>query len=170
MPFLKRHARALTLLMAIGAFGLVATAVMLTHWLSLLPCHLCIFQRVLHLAIGLFLVVAWGGWNGRWIPAISLAKSIVFSLTGLAIAGYQVWLQWNPQTIFGCGVGQQGVIERFVEWLSDLCPILFMAGGLCEEDDLIIFGLSIAIWSFIAFAGFLIGCAGLLFMRCRVHR
>ena len=145
MHLLKKYARALTLLMAIGALGLVAMAVILTEWLSLAPCQLCIFQRVLHLAIGLALFVAWVSWNGRWIPVVSLIKSIVFALTGLATAGYQVWLQWNPQTTLGCGVGQQGIIERFVEWLGNLAPLLFMAGGICEDDDLLILGLSIAV-------------------------
>ncbi|MEA5097323.1 MAG: disulfide bond formation protein B [Burkholderiaceae bacterium] len=157
----------MTLLMAIGAFGLVATAVTLTELLSLAPCHLCIFQRVLHLAIGLALFVAWISWNGRWIPVVSMVKSIVFALAGLATAGYQVWLQWNPQTTFGCGVGQRDIIERFVEWLGTLVPLLFMSGGLCEDDDLLIFGLSIAVWSLLAFIGFLIGGISLLVARSK---
>lgn len=164
---LRKHARTLALLMALGAFALVLVAVVLTHWQSLLPCHLCIFQRVLHLAVGLALLFVWAGWRSRWISTISLLKSIVFALAGLATAGYQVWLQQTPQTTFGCGAGQQGLIERFVEWLSDLSPLLFRAGGLCQDDDLIIFGLSIAVWSFVAFAGFLIGSIGLLVGRGR---
>ncbi|RJX31764.1 MAG: disulfide bond formation protein B [Oxalobacter sp.] len=162
---LQRYARISALLMAIGALALVAIAVILTQHLSLQPCHLCVFQRVLFLGISLALLFAWGGWNGRWIPKVSLIKSAVISIGGLATAGYQVWLQWYPQSSFGCGVGQQGIIERFVNWLAQFSPLLFKAGGLCEEDDLVIFGLSIAVWSFLAFAGLLIGSLTLLMAR-----
>lgn len=165
MYLLRRHARSLALLLAIGAFALVLVAVVLTHWLALLPCHLCIFQRVLHLAVGATLLVAWASWRGRLIPFISLINTVAFSVAGLIAAGYQVWLQWHPLSSLGCGVGQQGVIERFVEMLSDWIPTLFMAGGLCEDDDLVILGLSIAVWSFLAFAGFLISSVTLIIVR-----
>ncbi len=165
MYLLRRHAKSLALLLAIGAFALVLVAVVLTHWLALLPCHLCIFQRVLHLAVGAALLAAWASWNGKLIPLISLIQTVAFSVTGLIAAGYQVWLQWQPLSSLGCGVGQQGWIERFVEMLSDWIPTLFMAGGLCEDDDLLILGLSIAVWSFLAFAGFLVSSVTLLIVR-----
>lgn len=165
MHLFQRYGKGLALLMAIGSLALVVIAVILAHLLAVQACHLCVFQRVLFLAVSLALLFVWGTWKGYWIPLISLLKGALFSLSGLITAGYQVWLQWHPQSSLGCGVGQQGIIERFVEWLAQLSPLLFMTGGLCQDDDLVIFGLSIAVWSFLAFSGLLLGCLALLITR-----
>jgi len=45
----------LWLILALAAAGLVAGSLILTVWLDLYPCHLCIFQRLLLMVIAVLL-------------------------------------------------------------------------------------------------------------------
>ena len=140
-------------LLSLAAVALVATAIVLTEWLHLNPCHLCIFQRLQQL----FLAVcfAFGGWF-LWRPAGRLWVSTggLMALSGMAVAGFQSWEQWFPELVGGCSGAEPNQIERLVEWLGVRWPTLFMATGFCESKELVIFGLSLANWSFVAFTGF----------------
>ncbi|MBK1648197.1 disulfide bond formation protein B [Rhabdochromatium marinum] len=134
----------LALLCAIAA----ATTVGLTAWLQLSPCHLCIFQRLLlmlmaPLALLAVLRAPWGTLAGS---AFSL-----LALTGAVTAAYQSWLQLQPPGSISCVGADMGPIERLVEWLGGLWPTLFMAGGFCEDRELVILGLSLANWALVLY-------------------
>jgi protein dithiol:quinone oxidoreductase len=47
--------------------------------------------------------------------------------------------------------GTPGLLERWVEWLGQQAPTLFMATGFCEDEGLSILGLSLANWALILF-------------------
>jgi disulfide bond formation protein DsbB len=157
------HGRPLLSAMALAALGMVATAIVLTEWLRLNPCHLCIFQRILHMGLALcFALAALGfghrGWRRFWLLAGGL-----IALAGVGVAGFQSWEQWYPELAGGCTGAEPGLIEQLVEWLGIRWPRLFMATGFCESKELVILGLSLANWSFLAFAGFASMASLLLF-------
>ena len=131
--------------------GLVATGLVMESVYRLNPCPLCIFQRVLYLAIsGLGLV-------GLLLPRISrLWAGLIapIALGGLATAGYQSWMQAFPHTVTECSYTNPNLIERFVDWLGMQWPAMFMATGFCSSRDWEFLGLSFANWSALAFAGF----------------
>ncbi|OJW52135.1 MAG: hypothetical protein BGO63_18495 [Candidatus Accumulibacter sp. 66-26] len=140
--------------MSLVALGIVATAIVLTEWLRLNPCHLCIFQRILHMGLALCFALAalsFGHSASRrfWVLAGGL-----IALAGLGVAGFQSWEQWYPEMVGGCTGAEPGLIEQLVEWLGIRWPRLFMATGFCESKELVILGLSLANWSFLAYAGF----------------
>ncbi len=144
--------RLLWLLLALAAAGLVASSLVLTAWLDLHPCPLCIFQRLLFMVIavlGLAACLLRGGWQ-------RLAGGFILLLSGfgIGVAGYQSWLQAQPPGSAACAGGEPGAIERLVEWLGQRLPELFLATGFCEEKELVILGLSLANWALIAFAVF----------------
>jgi len=152
-------------LLAAGSVALVAGSFVLTAWMNLHPCHLCIFQRLLFMKLGvLFLFAAWlwprpvGWWSGL--------ASLPIALVGIATAGYQSWLQIQPPGSISCMGGEPSLIERLVEWLGQRQPELFLATGFCEEAELSILGLSLANWALVSFAAFF-AIAGWALIRAR---
>jgi disulfide bond formation protein DsbB len=144
---------------------LVAVAVGLTHLLELNPCPLCILQRVIDIVLGLLLLaVAAAGAAARFAKSV-LALALAVASGGIAVAGYQSWLQWSPPQL-SCGPAGRGPIELLVAWLGERVPWLFRATGACESTELSILGLSLANWSLAAYVGF----AALLVVLLRVQR
>ncbi|OQA29813.1 MAG: disulfide bond formation protein B [Betaproteobacteria bacterium ADurb.Bin341] len=165
-PFV-RHGRALTLVMAAGSLLLVVLSVLMTQLWNLHGCYLCMFQRLLFLGIMLALLIACWGWPHRGATLAMLALALLISLWGVGVAVYQSWLQWFPQLELSCGTGNQNFMEVTVEWLGRLSPNLFMATGLCEDDDFKIFWLSLANWAALSYLAVSAGCVGLLWARAK---
>jgi len=138
-------------LVALGSAGLVAASLVLTAWLGLHPCHLCIFQRVLFMALAVLGALAAWRPQGALGPLAGLAVLPV-TAAGVAAAGYQSWLQAQPAGSASCVASEPTAIELFIEWLGRLQPDLFLASGFCENAELTIFGLSLANWALVAHA------------------
>ena len=142
--------RSLWMLIAAASAGLALASILLTEWLTLQPCHLCIFQRLLYMLMAPLALMA--------ALSTGLARRISGALTALAAAGgavtatYQAWLQAQPAGSVSCIGPDMGPIERLVEWLGMQLPSLFMATGFCEDEALIILGLSLAQWALLCFA------------------
>ena len=140
--------------MALAALGMVAMAIVLTEWLRLNPCHLCIFQRILHMGLALCFALAALGFGHRSRRRFWVLAGGLIALAGMGVAGFQSWEQWYPELAGGCPGAEPGLIQQLVEWLGIRWPRLFMATGFCESKELVILGLSLANWSFLAYAGF----------------
>jgi protein dithiol:quinone oxidoreductase len=144
----------LWIFLALAAASIAFASVVVTPWLDLEPCHLCIFQRLLFMVLALLAgVAALTGCIGMARP-VALLPGLLFLIiaaTGGSISAYQSWLQWHPLESISCVGGQLGPIERLVEWLGQLVPSLFLATGFCEDKQLVIYGLSLANAAFAAF-------------------
>ena len=160
-----QHGRALTLLMAFCSLLLVILSVILTQVWMLNACYLCMFQRFLFLVITPLPLLAWWRWRDRCTPVVLLLLVALVALGGMGVAGYQSWLQWFPELNLSCGAGNQNLMEQTVEWLGRLSPTMFMATGMCEDDNFKIFALSLANWSLLSFLGLFVGSLGLLWFR-----
>lgn len=164
-PMTGQRLRLLVAATGCASLLLVAFAVALTHLLELNPCPLCIFQRVIDIALGVLLLgAAAAGGAARFVRA-ALALALALASGGIAVAGYQSWLQWSPPQL-SCGPAGQGPIELSVAWLGEQIPWLFLATGACESTELSILGLSLANWSLVAYVGF----AALIVVLLRAHR
>lgn len=144
-------ARAWFASLAVGSVGLVAVGLQMQALLRLSPCPLCIFQRVLYLAIGAVALL------GVLLPAVRFVWGGLITLTGLgglAVAAYQSWMQAFPQLATECGYTDPNAIERLVDWLGMQWPSLFLATGFCTSRDWVFLGMSMANWSVFVFAGF----------------
>lgn len=156
-------------ILAAGAFGLVAASFVLTAWLELHPCHLCIFQRLLYMILtALALLAAWRA--GRPGGLIAGLAALPTAALGAGVAAYQSWLQVQPPGSISCVGGQPGLIERLVEWLGQRLPELFLATGFCEDAELTVLGLTLANGSLIAFLAFLIAAAWALAIQARTNK
>lgn len=143
------------LILALASAVLVAGSLLLTAALDLQPCYLCIFQRLLFMilvVVGLAAVFSASTGLRRAVGVLGLP----IALLGAGTAAYQSWLQRQPVDTVSCLSGEPGLIERLVEWLGQFSPGLFLATGFCEDDGLVILGLTLANWSLLAFLAALI--------------
>jgi len=167
--WLTDHPRQALAVLALAACGVATASILLTHWLRLNPCYLCIFQRLLSiklaLCFGLGALLPWR--SGRQI--FTLFAGLI-ALCGLGAAGFQSWEQWYPEVVGSCVGTEPNLIERLVEWMGSQWPSLFMVSGLCESKELEILGLSLANWSFLAFTGFAMAAFYLLWLGLKQNR
>ena len=70
------------------------------------------------------------------------------------VAARQSWLQWYPPETASCGRDFYGMIETFP--LKRAIPMIFKGSGDCTKVDWTFLGGSIANWSFLCFAFFLV--------------
>jgi disulfide bond formation protein DsbB len=147
--------------LALGVFGLVAVGMELQHLLRLAPCPFCIFQRLLYLIIGLVALAGVLLPGGRLLWSALIAA---LAAGGVAVAGYQTWMQAFPLLATECGYSDPNAIERLVDWLGMEWPSLFLATGFCTSREWEFLALSMANWSLLIFAG-IVGYAALLFWR-----
>lgn len=147
--------RLTVLFMSLGALGIGLAAIILANTLKLEACHLCIFQRMVYFVIGAVLLIAFLVWNLYFLRFATLAVAAGFSVWGSVVAAQQSWLQWFPDSGLTCTIVEPGVTERLIDWLGQLYPLFFMATGSCGSKDLVVFGLSLANWSFLVLLVFL---------------
>ncbi len=143
--------RTLHLVLGLGCFVLVGFAlVYLQQSAGLLPCPLCVMQRIAYLLFGATALLAAAlpaRRGGRWLYFALLEA---WALAGATIAAWQVYLTYHPQAA-ECGISAE---ERFLNSLplAHWWPAMFEANGDCTKVDWTFFGLSVPELSLIAFA------------------
>lgn len=154
MTLTRRHTNLLGVAACAGALGFALFA---QYGLKLTPCHLCIFQRVLVLGLGLVFLAAALHDPGRVGARIyALLISIAATATA-ATAGRHVWIQMQPPgSVPGCGADLDFMLEVFP--LMQVIIKVFKAGGECAKIDFSFLGVSMPGWVLV-FA-VIIGAAG----------
>ncbi len=165
MNDLLERPRLLTALLALLAFCVAAASVLLTDWLQLNPCYLCIVQRSLAILVALILALV-VILPRRWVSIVLLPLTGALALGGMVAAAFQSYEQWYPHDV-SCTASQPNILEQAVDWLGNHYPTLFMATGFCEDKELEIFWLSLANWSFLCFCFFAIASFWLLLRQIR---
>ena len=149
---------------ALACVLLIAVALYMQYGMGLEPCPLCIFQRLAIMALAVVFILATfvnpQGWGRRLVGAFVL----LFAAAGGAVAGRQVWLQHLPEDqVPACGPGLDYMLEVF-PWRK-VVDLVLRGSGECAEVHWRLFGLSIAEWMILVFAGLLILGGGLLLPR-----
>lgn len=152
--------RLLTGLLALFAFCVAAATVLLTEWLHLNPCYLCIVQRSLAMLVALFLALAVVV-HRHSVSLVFLPLTGLSALGGMVAAAFQSYEQWYPHDV-SCIANEPNLLEKMVDWLGNQYPTLFMATGFCENKELEIFGLSLANCAFLCFSLIIVAVIWLL--------
>ncbi|MDM0111095.1 disulfide bond formation protein B [Variovorax sp. J22R133] len=151
-------------LICLACIAMLAFGLYLQHVVGLEPCPMCVVQRYALVAVALFTGLASAA-RGRGLRLTWAVLAIIASIGGAFTAARQSWLQWHPPEFVSCGRDIYGMIETFP--LQRALPMIFKGSGDCSKVDWTFLGLSIANWSFIAFAVFAVLVIGLIFSRGR---
>lgn len=133
----------------IACAGLIAFALYAEHVLLLMPCPLCVFQRMAVISLGIIFLAAAlhdpSGWGRRvYATLILLAMG-----GGVAVAGRHVWLQnLPPEEVPACGAGYEYLMETLP--FMDAMRAIFTGSGECAEIGWQFLGLSMPGWVFIS--------------------
>jgi protein dithiol:quinone oxidoreductase len=157
--------RIIFLLIFLVCAGLVSYAVSLQYSDDLLPCPLCVIQRIAYWLIGLTALLAFLHHPQQLGRRLYSGLIILFALAGAVVAGRQAWLVRFPES-FECGISPE---EAFLNALSlaQWWPDMFEANGDCTDNSWQLLSLTIPDWSLIAFAAIGI-MAGLLWRAQKV--
>ena len=123
---------------------------------------MCIVQRYALVLVALFAALA-GATGRKGLQITGGLLALLAALGGAYTAAQQSWLQWYPPAVVSCGRDLYGMIETFP--LKRALPMIFRGGGDCSQVDWTFLTLSIANWSFIAFAVFTVLIVALLVRR-----
>lgn len=156
MKFLT--SRQLNLAGFVACVGMMAYALYAEHVLMLMPCPLCVFQRMAVIALGVVFLVAAihnpAGWGNRVYAALVFLSAAV----GVGVAGRHVWLQNLPaDQVPSCGPGFDYIIDSFP--LADALKLIFTGSGECASSDWSFVGLSMPAWVVISVA--VVGVVGI---------
>lgn len=151
IPFLTNRRRG-NYLGAVVCASLMAFALFVQHGLGLVPCPLCVFQRIAVIATGAVFLIAGLHNPGNVGARIYAVFLIVVTGLGAAVAGRHVWIQsLPPDEVPACGPGLDYMLEFFP--LTDTLKMVFEGSGECAKIDWMFLGLSMPAWVFIALTG-----------------
>lgn len=141
--------RIIFLIIFLSCAGLIGYAIYLQLFEDLLPCPLCVAQRIAYWAIGLTALIAYFTQSSSVILKIFGAMIVVFAMTGAVIAGRHAWLIRFPES-FECGISPE---EAFLNALplAQWWPTMFEANGDCADTSWKFLLLTIPDWSLIVF-------------------
>ncbi len=138
--------------MAIAAVGLLGAAFFLEHQMGLVPCPLCMMQRIWVGVVGLVALIT-AVWGGGY--RIGAAGVTVAALVGSGFSLRQLWLQsLPPDQVPACGPDLYYMVEVFP--LSEVLLAMTVGTGDCAEVHPVL-GLSIPAWVLLAFMAFIVG-------------
>lgn len=162
MSSVKLTSRKAWLGVGLVSLALAASSLILTPLLGLNACYLCVFQRFMFMVLGLTALLAASGFLERLFGVLALPLAAL----GASAAGYQSWLQAQPEGSVSCIGGEPNLIERLSYFLAEVMPSLFNVTGFCADEELVIIGLSLANWALIAFSvSFMAGVWAILARR-----
>ena len=141
--------RLLFLFILLICISLLGYAQYLQHLEGLLPCPLCVAQRIVYWVLGLVALLAFLH-NPKVIGHrfYSVLMSIL-ALIGTIIAARHAWLIRYPES-FECGISPEEVFLNSLP-LASWWPGMFEANGNCADVDWKFLSLTIPDWSLIAF-------------------
>jgi disulfide bond formation protein DsbB len=145
--------RRIYLVMWLGAIACIAIALFMQYQMDLIPCALCMTQRVFIIAVGLIALAAWLHQTTKAGTRIYPAVGMLFAAIGAGFSMRHVWLQSLPEDLApACGPTLGYLLEN-VPWVEAL-SVLLQGDGNCAETVWSFLSLTIPAWTLIIFIGF----------------
>jgi disulfide bond formation protein DsbB len=149
--------------------GLLAFAAYLQVHLGLLPCPLCVLQRIMIAFIGLvFLVGCLYTPNEKLGQRIHSSFIVAFSFLGVLLAIRHVWLAHQPPgTVATCSPTLEYMLQNLP--LGQTLQLMLTGSGDCARVTYRLFTLSIPEWTLLFFIAFMIfGIIRYMFAKSKV--
>ena len=152
------------------SYALIGAALYIEHGMLMMPCPLCILQRIAFAALGAVFLAgglhAPRGVVGRRVYGL---LALVPSVAGAWLAGRHVWIQsLPPSEVPACGPG--------LDWMMQTMPAtgvlreVLTGSGECANVDWTFLGLSIPMWALLWFVALALFALVAAFRRRAVHR
>ena len=129
--------------------ALLGFALYAEYFWQMVPCPLCIFQRIAFIVMGVFFLLgALHGprRSGRWIYAAGVWLGAAF---GIAVAARQLWIQSLPaDQIPSCGPPLDYMFSTFP--FAKALQLVFTGSGECAKVEPVL-GLPMPAWSLLWF-------------------
>ncbi|HEY7772469.1 MAG TPA: disulfide bond formation protein B [Marinagarivorans sp.] len=139
-------------LIAAGCLGLILIGLYMQYGMKLIPCALCITQRIFIIAVGLTALVAFLHGPTGVGQKIYAGLGVIFAATGASFSMRQIYLQSLPaDEAPACGPDIAYMFDNFP--LMDALNLLLRGDGNCAEVAWTFLGVSIPGWTLVAFAG-----------------
>jgi disulfide bond formation protein DsbB len=141
--------RALALALAL-VVGSMLAGLYVQHVAGLVPCPLCVLQRIAYVATGVFAGIGAFVLRGRIGRFLSATLALLAALAGGGVAAWHNWIIAYPPESLSCG--------RPFEWfhrdfpLAVWLPRLFRGDGDCLDVSWTLLGLTVPGWSLVVFA------------------
>ena len=149
---------------AIICAALLSYGYYLQYVQGLEPCPLCLVQRLFFFAVMIIFLLGAVHAPRRIGARIYPLLALLFAAGGAVTAARQVWLQHLPaDRVPQCGPDLYFMLQNFP--LSSTLEKLIRGSGECAAVDWKFLGLSIAGWSLVWFAIFMVLAAWLLLRR-----
>ncbi|MDA8561930.1 disulfide bond formation protein B [Gammaproteobacteria bacterium] len=134
---------------------LLAIAEYLEIYQNIIPCPLCMLQRVILIILGLGFFIGMIFKMNKTFKIILSIYNISFCFLGILFSSRQVWLQESvKQSIGECGASLSYMLKILP--LSQVIKQIWVGGMGCSEQGWVFWNLSLASWSLIGFSLFFI--------------
>ena len=135
--------------------GLLIYALYLEQISGLVPCPLCLAQRIMIFIITLS-SVGIVFFRVQIVLYLCIGTAFLSAIAGLLLASRQVWLQsLPPDQVPSCGPDIYFALENFP--LSNVLKSMILGTGNCAEVQWVLLGLSIPAWNIINFSILIFG-------------
>ena len=129
--------------------GLLGYALYAEHVLAMIPCPLCIFQRIGFMVMGVFFLLAAvhaPRGRGRWVYTGGVLLGALF---GIAVAGRHLWIQSLPaDEVPQCGGDLSYMLDTFP--FAKVLKLVFTGSGECAKVQPVL-GLPMPAWALLWF-------------------
>lgn len=152
--------RAQFLFGALACAALLAYALYVQHGMFMMPCPLCILQRVAFVGMGVFFALGAAiGPNPRWVRKLMSSLVALFAAAGAGIAVWHLRLQnLPPSEVPSCsGMDLGYMLNAFP--LQKVVQKVFAGSGECAVVDWTFLGVSMPGWTLLCYV--LLGAAAL---------
>ena len=146
--------RKLSTLGALICFGAIAYALYVQYHMLMLPCPLCIFQRVAFGAPGLFFLIgALHNPEGSGFRRVYGTMAALSALAGAGIAGRHVAIQLMPadEAAACSSLGLDYMLD--IMPLTEVLSTVLKGSGECAKIDWTFLGFSMPMWTLVLYAG-----------------
>ena len=158
MSFTNTHRRIALAFCGLASWASIAFSYFyLEKTLYLMPCNLCMMQRLAFALIGFFFLLDAICWPSQSVACFFMRLFKYLSiLFGIGLAARHLYIQSLPiDQVPACGFDFYGTLDQNGIWAG-----LFKAmqgDGDCATRDMV-FGLRIPVWSMMLFTGLLLVC------------
>lgn len=156
--------RSLFVVAFLGSALLIAIALYMEHVMGLVPCPLCIVQRICVIGFGLICLAAAIHGPAKTGRRVYSGFALLFVLAGGATAIRQIWLQSVPaDQLPSCLPSLEYMMEALP--FQEIARLVLHGTAECAEVSWTMLGMSIPEWSLLGFIGMAAVCLWQLLRR-----